>query len=59
MERADVGMIQRGDRARFALEALAEIRIRCDMRRQDFDRHGALEPRVDGSVDLSHTPGTD
>ena len=59
MERADVRMVQAGDRLRLTLEALSEIRIVGDMRREHLDGDGALEPRVGGLVDLAHAAGAD
>ena len=41
-------MVQRGDRARFALEPCAELLV------GDLDRHGAAQPRVDRAKDLPH-----
>jgi hypothetical protein len=43
-------MVQRRDRPRLALEPLAEISLR------DFQRNAALEARVPGLVDLTHSP---
>jgi len=28
------------------------------LRRQDFDRHGAIEPRVPGAINFAHAPRT-
>ena len=58
MERADMRVIQRRDGAGFALEAFAELRIRCNVRGQDFDRDGAIEASVAGFVDFTHAPRT-
>ena len=49
VERADVRVGQRGNRARFALEPRAELLLR------DLDRNGAAQPRVDGARDVAHT----
>ena len=46
MQCAAVWMIQGGDGAGFALEALAEIGLSSNARGQDFDGDGAIEPRV-------------
>ncbi len=54
MQRADVGMIQCGHRARLAPEAFPRMRIIIDVRRQYLDRDGALQPRVVSFVDLPH-----
>ena len=54
VERADVRVVERGDRAGFALEPLAELRVAGEVRRQDLDRDGAIETRVARLVDLAH-----
>ena len=45
-ERADVRMVERRDRLRLALEALAELRVLGEARGQDLDRDVAVEARV-------------
>ncbi len=42
MERADMGMIQAGDRLSFTLEPLAEIGIVGDMRQEHLDGDGTI-----------------
>ena len=59
VQRADVRMIERRDRARLALEALAQLRIRRERRRQDLDRHRAIEPRIARPIDLAHATRAD
>ena len=49
MERADVRMRERGNRARFALEPLAELRISSEGFRKDLDGDDAIEARVAGA----------
>ena len=44
-------MIQRRDCAGLVLEAVGELLLR------DFDRDGAMQPRVKGFVNLSHATG--
>ena len=51
-------MVECGYGARFAFEAFAELRIRCNMRGQDFDRDIATKASVSCSIDLSHAPRT-
>jgi len=53
-----VRVIQRGDRARLAVEALAELRVSSQRLGQHLDRDRAIEPRVARSVDLVHTAST-
>ena len=57
VDRDDVRMIQRGDRLRFALEALATLGIVRDGGRQHFDRKLAMELGVARTKHL--TPPTD
>ena len=48
VQRADVGMIERGDGARLALEAIVELA------RGNLDRDGPVEARVGAEVHLAH-----
>ena len=59
VEDADVRMIQRRNRARLAVKALAPVGIARQIRRQHFDRDGAFEPRVPRSIHFAHAPGSD
>ncbi len=54
VERADMRMIELRDRAGFAVEAVAELRISGQRLRENFDRDGAIEARVARLVDLTH-----
>ncbi len=54
VERADMRVIERRNRARLALEPLARLGIARHVRRQDLDRDGAIQARVAGFVDLAH-----
>jgi hypothetical protein len=56
---ADVGMIEGGDDPRLALEPDAGDGIARHVRRQQFDRNAAIEPRVTGPVDLAHATSAD
>ena len=49
----DVRVVQRGDGAGFAREALAVLGV---VSLEDFERDVALEARVAGPVDLAHAP---
>jgi hypothetical protein len=49
VERADMGVIQRGDRAGLALESFAELL------RGEFYGYDAVQAGVQTAVDLSHT----
>src|SRR5262245_61772756 len=44
IERADIRMIQRRDRASFPLETLPKFRIAGEMLGEDFDRNCSVEP---------------
>ena len=55
----DVGVVERGGRARFLLEALQPRVIRREGRRQDLDRHVAAETQVAGPIYLAHSAGAD
>ena len=50
----DVGMIQRGERFRFAVEPREALGIRGERFGQDFDRNLPPEIRVGGAVNLAH-----
>ena len=52
VERADVRMVQRGDRPRFAREPIAELFGR------DLDRDVASEPRIARAIHLAHAART-
>lgn len=56
VERADMRMIQCGNRLAFTFETLAAIRIGRDVRGEHFDRHGAIKARVAGFVDFTMPP---
>ena len=59
VQRADVRMVQAGDGLRFALEALLHFGVVGEMRREDLDRHGAVQPRVGRLVDFAHPARAD
>ena len=54
VQRADVRVIEAGDDLRFALEARAHRLVRGAARRKHLDRHGAIQPCIDGSIHLAH-----
>jgi hypothetical protein len=55
----DVRMAKRRHGLRFTLEALPAIGILCHLRRQDLERDLALEPGIEGAIDLAHAAGAD
>ncbi len=59
VDRADVGMIQRCDGSRFALEPLAGPRVAGVQRGKNLDGDRAVEPRVAGLVDVAHPAGAE
>src|SRR5206468_5400657 len=54
MQGADVGMVQAGDGARLALEALPQFGVAGEVAGEDLDRHGPVESRVSGAIHLAH-----
>ena len=54
VDRDDVGMVERGGRARLLFESLQALRVVREVGGKDLDRHVAPEARVIGPVDLSH-----
>ena len=54
-EAADVGMIDRGDGAAFALEAVAKVLVRCEFAPQQLYGNGAAQARIDRAIHLGHT----
>jgi hypothetical protein len=59
VKRADVRMIQAGDRAGFALKSLAQIRPIHQMCSQDFDGNSSAETGITSAVNLTHTTRTE
>src|SRR5437773_1589988 len=57
VERADVRVIERRYRPRFAFESLPRAGLVAHARAEDLDRHDAIEPRIDRAVHLAHTAG--
>ena len=59
VQRADVRVIERGNRARFAIESFAELWVRGEVRGKDFDCYPTIEPRVASEIDLAHPSRAD
>jgi len=59
VERADVRVIERRDRARLAVEALAQLRICGEGLGQHLDGDRPIEPRIARPIDLAHPAGAD
>ena len=55
----DVGVVQGGEDASFALEPREPIRIGRERGRQELDRDVTAKPRVAGAIDLAHPAGAD
>jgi len=58
-QRADVGVAQCSDRARFSIKPLPRCGISGKARRQDLNGDGPIQARVAGTIDLAHAAGTD
>src|SRR5439155_23089118 len=57
VQRADMGMIEGGDCAGFAIESIAELRVARQPGRQDFNRDDAIQARIAGAIDFAHPAG--
>jgi hypothetical protein len=58
IEMADVRMVQRRNGPSLALHALFQFRRRGKMGSKNFDRHGAIQPRIARPIDLAHAAST-
>jgi len=54
VQRCDVGMVQRGERARFAPEPCHAVGVVADVGIDDLDGDVALQHRVAGAIHLAH-----
>src|SRR5579863_93655 len=59
VEGADVGMIQAGNRASFALKPLAQLGTAGEMSGRNLNGDDAIEARVAGAIHLAHPARTD
>ena len=59
VERADVRMRELRDGARLAIEALPELGVLGELRRQHLDGDDAVQARVLRAIDLAHAAGAD
>ena len=59
VQRTDVRVIERGYRPGLAFETLQQLGVALDIVSEDFDRNGAFQPGVAGTVHFTHTPGTE
>jgi len=59
VNRRDIGMVQRGQRLRFTVEARESVRVRRHRRGQHLDRHVPGKIGIGGSVDFTHATHTD
>ena len=55
----DVGMVQRGERLRFAREAGEAFRVQRKELGQDLDRDVAIELGIARAIDLAHAARTE
>ncbi len=54
VDRGHVGVVERGQQLRFALEACEPLLVACDIRGQHLDRDLTIERRIDGLPDHAH-----
>src|SRR5689334_4384618 len=54
MQRANVRMIQAGNRLRFAFETLLANRVGRELYRQNLDCDGTIEPRISRAIHFAH-----
>ena len=59
VDRGDVGMVERREHVRLALEAGEPLRVPRDFRGQDLDRDVAVQVRVSRAIDLAHPAGAE
>ena len=59
VDRRDVRMIERGEQARFALEAGQTVRVAGERLRQNLQCDVAAKLRITCAVDLSHPAGAE
>lgn len=58
VEGADVRVIQAGDDPGFGREPLATLPIPRKVFRQYLERHDAVQPGIDRSIDFAHAAGS-
>ena len=59
VQRANVGVIQTGDRLGLALKACPQNWILGEIRRKNFDRNRAIQTGVSSAVDFTHAARTE
>jgi len=59
IDRRDVGVIERRERLRLALEPRHALRVVGERVRQDLDRGIAMQPCIARPIDLAHAAGAD
>jgi hypothetical protein len=59
VELADIGMIQGGEGAGFAFEALLQFGRGGEVRGEDLDGDGAVQAGVAGAIDFTHAAGAE
>jgi hypothetical protein len=59
VKRADVRVVEVGDRACLALETGADFRVRGEVGRQHLDRDVTTQAGIPGAVDLAHAARTE
>jgi len=56
---ADVGMIERSEHTRFALEAREALGIGRELRRENFEGNVTAEPRITSPIHFAHTAASE
>src|SRR5207244_356771 len=59
IQRANMRMAERRDRASFALEPVTKLRISGEGFGENLDRDDAIESRIAGAIDLAHSAHAD
>src|SRR5262245_56215188 len=55
VNRKDIGVIQRGDRARFSFEAAHAVSVTRERNRKQLDGNATPQPAVTRTIDFSHS----
>src|SRR4030095_7555228 len=55
VDRADVGVVERGQDLRLALEPRQSVRIENEISRKKFDRDVPIQLRIAGAINFAHS----
>ena len=59
VDRGNVGMIQRGEKLGFTLEAADPVRVAGELSGKDLNGNVTFQLRIARSIDFAHAPGAD